>query len=500
MLFSVRIDVTMKGSVCMKGYKLRECIPVEKIGEYIENWHKKKPDFVEVSTLGKSGDYDIYSAVFTNKSIPDDNKQIAIVTAQHSGMEISGMTTAFSLGNFLMTEDKTAKEILDKMIVVLVPCPNPYSYSKQDKAYQFKNEFGVDEYVSFNYEGAKKEGKNPAATALQALIDKYKPEIFLDLHGVWFDNQLVIESFGMSAFACNKLFNDKLMNRVRLAGTKEGFASFDNNFAETLPQTDNACTSYEVNSKFTPQSTNGVVAPTYAYINYHTMGASFEIAWEEHGLAKVIEALKIGCEVNEYEYYPGYPSRTVKSPYGHVSIRSYGVTAKERRESRCELWKHRQNINLGVAHPEVPGFMAAIISLTEDGSKKYVRDYYRPLKEVCEEMDDIPGVDMEKLLGVFTDDMYEPFCSYGVTNHGAFIPENGMTIRFMLPFADASVKEVMYNGNALGVDEACGYTIVKDQNYVFCDVHIPKSMLAEFAVCTVKYDCTTYKCGIVEFE
>ena len=128
----------------MKRYKLRECIPVEKIGEYIENWHKKKPDFVEVSTIGKSGGYDIYSAVFTNKSIPDDNKQIAIVTAQHSGMEISGMTTAFSLGNFLMTEDKTAKEILDKMIVVLVPCPNPFSYSKQDEAYQFKNEFGVD--------------------------------------------------------------------------------------------------------------------------------------------------------------------------------------------------------------------------------------------------------------------------------------------------------------------------------------------------------------------
>ena len=75
-----------------------------------------------------------------------------------------------------------------------------------------------------------------------------------------------------------------------------------------------------------------------------------------------------------------------------------------------------------------------------------------------------------------------------------------MTIRFMLPFADAAVTQVMYNGNVLGADEVCGYTVLKDQNYVFCDVHVPKSMLAEFAVCTVKYDCTAYKCGIVEFE
>ena len=255
-----------------------------------------------------------------------------------------------------------------------------------------------------------------------------------------------------------------------------------------------------VNSKFTPQSTNGVVAPTYAYINYQTMGASFEIAWEEHGLVKVVEALKIGCEVNEYEEYPGYPSRTVKSPYGHVCIRSYGVTAEERRKSRCELWKNRQHINIGVAHPEKPGFMGAIVSLTEDNSKKYVRDYYRPLYDVCESMGDIPGVNMENLLGVFTDDMEEPFCSYGVTNHGAFIPENGMTIRFMLPFADAEVENIMYNGNVLGYDEKCGYTIVKDQNYVFADVHIPKSMLAEFAVCTVKYKCTTFKNGVIEFN
>ena len=484
----------------MKKGEIRDCIPVEQIGEYVMNWQNKKPHIVSVETIGKSGEYDIYCAVFTNKNVTDENKQIAIVTAQHSGMEISGMTTAFSLGNYLMTENETAKEILDKMIVVLVPCPNPYSYSKRDEAYQFKNEFGVDEYVSFNYQGAKKEGKNPSATALQALIDKYKPEIFLDLHGVWFNDQLVIESFGMSAFACNKLFNDKLMNRVRLAGTKAGFASFDNNFAETLPQTDNACTDYEINSKFTPQSTNGVVAPTYAYINYHTMGASYEIAWEEHGLVKVIEALKIGCEVNEYEYYPGYPSRTVKSPYGHVSIRSYGVTAAERRESRCELWKNRQKINVGVAHPERPGFMAAIVSLSEEDSKKYVKEYYRPLKDVCEDMSDVPGVKMDNLLGVFTDDMYEPFCSYGVTNHGTFIPENGMTIRFMLPFADAKVKEVMYNGNVLDVDEVCGYTVVCDQNYVFADVHIPKSMLVPFAVCTVKYDCTSFKNGIIEFE
>ena len=486
--------------ITLKKHEIRKCIPVEEIGAYLKRWEDKKPGFVNVSTIGKSGEYDIHCAVFTNSQIPDDNKQIALIIAQHSGMEITGMTTALSLGNFLVTDNETAKEILDKMIVILVPCPNPYSYAKQDTSYQFKNEFGVDEYVSFNYEGAKKEGKNPAATSIQGLIDKYVPDIMLDLHGVWYENQMVVESFGLSAFACNKLFNDKLMNRVRLAGTKAGFASYDNNFAETLPQTDNACSIYEVNSKFTPQSTNGVVAPTYAYINYHTMGASYEISWEESGLIKVLEALKIGCEVNEYEYYPGYPSRTVLSPCGYISIRSYGVTAAERRKSRCELWKNREKIVFGIAHPEMPGFMSAIVSLSEECSKKYAQKYYRPLYDICSDMGDIPGVNMENLMNTFTDDMYEPFCSLDRFDHDSYIPENGMTIRFMLPYADAEVEEVMYNGHKLSVDEADGYTIVKDQNFVFADVHVPKSRLAEFAVCTVKYKCTTFKNGVIEFN
>ncbi len=393
----------------MKKRTIKKSVPVNEIGAYMNRWKEKKPGFVEIDTIGKSGGYDIMSAVFTDFSVSSKNKQIALVIAQHSGMEISGMTTVMSLGNYLASDKTETKQLLREMIVVLVPCPNPYSYSKQSAEYQFRNEAGVDEYVSFDYNGAKKGGKNPSAVAIQELIDKYKPEILLDCHGVIYENQLVIHSMGYSAFATNRFYNDSMTAEIQKAGCDAGFAVFDTDYCETLVLSDKTCKDSNILGHFRA-SADGAVAPVYAYLKYHTLAASLEISWEEEGVARLIKALEMGMRRFKTEHYKGYPVRTVKAPCGHNSIRAWGTTAEERRKSRIELWSKRHEILDGLAHPEMPGFSGVIVSTSHKLANEIVREYYAPMDEVFERMRQLPNVNVDNMKNEIKD-CYEPYSS-----------------------------------------------------------------------------------------
>ena len=76
---------------------------------------------------------------------------------------------------------------------------------------------------------------------------------------------------------------------------------------------------------------------------------------------------------------------------------------------------------------------------------------------------------------------------------------NGMTVRIGIPFKDAKVRKVLYNGIEWSPGELEGYTVTKSGSWVFVDVNVPPDKVVPFAIAMVKYDCTTPKCGIIEF-
>ena len=58
----------------MKQYTIRDCLPVEEFPAYMNGWCEKKPGYITVSTIGKSGGYDILRAVFTDPNVSDEDK------------------------------------------------------------------------------------------------------------------------------------------------------------------------------------------------------------------------------------------------------------------------------------------------------------------------------------------------------------------------------------------------------------------------------------------
>ena len=480
----------------MKKLQIRPSVPVDKIFDYMNAWHEKNPHLATTEIVGQASGYDVCISIMTDSTVSDEDKQVVLIIAQHC-MEISGVNTVYSVGNYLMSGCDEAKEMLKKLIVVLMPCPNPYTFAKQSQEWNFKNEAGIDEYISFTYKGARDDGKAPAAELVQKVIDRFTPEMLIDSHGLNHADTLVIESLGVSAFAANRFYNSSIMEQMQDATSQKGFSPFRGDFAEINLQTDRQCDDKDINAHFMPTASGCIVAPIYSYLHYHTLAASIEVAWEESGLEKVLEALRIGCRKNKYEYYPGYPTRTVVSPYGHNSIRAYGKTAKDRRASRLELWKNRHKLLLGVGHPERPGLTMFMVSCSPELANKYVEKYYNPMQNIISNMKDVG--DADKMLDL-VNDSYESFASMSIENGEEVEIKNGMTLRMGLPFADAKVQTVLYNGEEKQPDELDGYTITKDDNWVFVDLHIPPEKVAKFAIAMIKYDCEERKSGIVEFD
>ena len=486
----------------MKEHIIRDCLPIDEFPSYMDGWSKKKPGFVTVSSIGKSGGYDILKAVFTDPSVPDEDKQVVLLTAQHS-MELSGVNTLLGVGNFLVSDRDDAAEILKKEIVVMIPCSNPYSYSKQDPAYQFRNEAGICEYFAFRFDHiAYDEATAPAAYAVKRVIDEYTPDLMLDVHGVWYQDQMVIPSFGTGGNGPNHSYNKSFVDSVLRAGTEAGSAVFDNDSYEMLFMTDRKCQNADITNHFFATASDQGAGPMYPYYNYHTLFGAFETCWEEQCVTQIIEALRIGCGVWGSEYYSGYPTRTVVSPMGHNSIRAYGITAADRRKSRVELWRIRNKIRLGVGHPEMPGLSAAIICLDPESGK--VAKNYEPMESSVKKMAErYEGVNADKILEL-TSDFYPLYMAYpdrgnNLDGETPLEIKHGMTVRMSLPFADACNYTVLYNGNELGIDELDGYTVTKANNWVHVDIHIPAHKICPFAIAMVKYDCTVPKVGIMEF-
>ena len=85
----------------MEKMRIRNCIPAEEIAEYMRGWEKKMGQNCKVYEIGRSGGYPIMVAEMTDASVPDCEKENVILTAQHA-MEISGVNTIFSVGNYLV--------------------------------------------------------------------------------------------------------------------------------------------------------------------------------------------------------------------------------------------------------------------------------------------------------------------------------------------------------------------------------------------------------------
>ena len=115
-----------------------------------------------------------------------------LITACHVATELNTCSGLLRLTKWLIGDDASAAEIRRRQIVLIMPNNNPDALAKDG---------GSDVYMCWSFDGVVEPDKHPEAVALQRVIDRNKPEVHADVHGVWFAQQTMWESTGIS-WAC----------------------------------------------------------------------------------------------------------------------------------------------------------------------------------------------------------------------------------------------------------------------------------------------------------
>ena len=340
---------------------------------WLDGFVEENQGIASKKVLGKSPDHRDIPAIFvTNKEVPDDNKQIAVVTSARHGQELGTRVVGPAILNFLTSDE--AKVIRETQVVMVVPVVNPEG-------------FVLNEFCSSRTGLTKTE-----RLILGGLFKAYPPDMIIDFHsfgaesGTKYDvgDMEVILPANTTKWAMDEQIHQHLAREMVDAAEEAGWP-YEIHTLEDLATyyfgekgVGNTPWSYLKEKMFMlhmqdfndnydipEESALTRLAPgpgQSAYTNY-TCGPAY-MKWHpivfgvetnhgaitdagdvaESGLAPCAALLKMGSTRFPWEKDAGYPVNILHGDF-RVSIRPVGDNASERRASRIRIWRERHHFN-----------------------------------------------------------------------------------------------------------------------------------------------------------
>ena len=317
---------------------------------------------VHKEVIGKSpNNWDIPAVFITNKDLPNEDKQIAVITLGRHGQEFGTGVVGPEIIRYLCSGD--AEEIRAAQLVIVVPVVNP-------------DGFALNEFCSSMTNLTKTE-----RLVLGNLFKSFPPDMMIDFHslgkvaGSKYDrgDMEVIIPANTTRWAMDEQIHQYIAQEMRKAAESEGWP-YEIHTLEDLAtyyfgdtKMGNMPWSYLKDKVYmlhmqdsfdnydTPEEsayTNYTCGP--AYLKWHTLVFGMEtnhyavsrasdIALS--GLAPCAALLKMGNNRMTWEKDKGYPINILHGDF-RISIRPLGNNASERRASRIRIWRERTNFNL----------------------------------------------------------------------------------------------------------------------------------------------------------
>ncbi len=336
---------------------------LKEIYSWVDTFVRENRNIADKIVLGKSEDnkWEIPAVIVTNKSISDDEKQIAMVTLARHGQERGARVVGPEILNYVASDD--ASEIRNKQTVIVVPIVNPVGVV-------------LDEFHSTMY-GITDHEK----MVFGNLCAAYPPDMMIDYHslgksGPKYDrgDMEVIIPANTTKWGMDEQIYQYVANKMAEAAAAKGwpyeihtledlsFYYFGEEKTGRLPQRylqekvfllhiQNNYEHYDFPKKM-PGYTNYTNGP--AYNKWHTLVFGMETNhWSikvEDGLA---ESGAVPCQVLlhmgnirfPWEKDFGYPTNILCGDF-RISIRPSGKNSGERRISREKIWNERFNFDI----------------------------------------------------------------------------------------------------------------------------------------------------------
>ena len=473
-------------------------ITFEEYDATLRHWAARHPSTFRFEQRGVSHDgQPVYLVKITDSTVPDLDKQVVLISALHGGPERSGTTTALRLIEHLLEDSPFAQETRRKQLILIVPIANPHAFFTTDR---FGNKERIDLYdPQLAYWDLPRlklavPERLPELVAFLGIVDEFKPEMHLDLHGTGLqafpDDQLGDRTMrqGQTMFevsACSysncgvRPWDPRVTEAMVQAGIAAGFGS---DRAEADAQ---RCFFNEDHAVFRNRLWN---APRperfrtlfYGYMKYHTMISTTEVGWEESGVARISGILALGNKAWVDEKQNGYPVSRVRFRAGRF-LTTWGPTATERRTSRAELFPKQVQLADGMLYPEFEGRATYICAVTPAGMAA---------------LDDEPLRFAQNLRGLpsINADVVEKFIRLGPehrqTATGRKLTKNapiqhGAGVRLRLPHRDPEMLHLALNGHSLPQSSTDGYELWYADGYTQVQIHIPPEKTKQMDICVI---------------
>lgn len=473
----------------------------------LQHWAQTHPDKLRVEKRGESHDgLPVYLIRISDASVPDADKQIALVSALHAGPERSGATTCLKLVEYLLGDSPEAVATRRNQIVLVLPICNPHAFFVTD--YGWGNQAGIQLYdppkSAWNLEDPHHirladPAKTPELAAVLGVIDEYRPDTHLDLHGTGLQaftheqlperdmlkGQTMFEVSACSYSNCAlRPWDWRVTEAMVRAGEAAGYGSDRAEAdAQRLHWIEDLAPFRE--RLWQPARPDKFRTPFYGYLKYHTMISTTEVGWEASGVARVMGIIGIGNASWGDESAPGYPVNRLKWRAGRF-VTAWGGRADARRESRTELWRKQDGFSDGIFYPEYAGRLTYVCAVTPAGSAVFDQD---PRRFVA---------NLRSLTGVAADAIGQWLAAgpemrvtvdSGKTATAGRV-QHGIGFRLRIPYAAPVILDVSVNGHPLRDSASDGYQAFWADGYTQLQVNISpeKSREMDLYVVTVTYD------------
>lgn len=336
---------------------------LREVYSWIDNFVNDNNEIAEKIVLGRSEDdkWEIPAVAITNKSIPNEEKQTAVVTLARHGQELGTRVVGPEIMQYLITDD--ASEIRDKQLVIVVPVVNPIGFvlgefhssmtslTKTERLVLGKlfRENPPDAIIDYHSLG-KSEGckydrgdmeviipANTTKWAMDEQIHQYVAQAMKDFAEAagWPYEIHTLEDLASYYFGGPEIGNMPwryMQEKVYLLHTQDFYDNYD------VPE-ESAYTNYTCGPAYLKWHSLVIGMET----NHHGISKPQDIA--ASGLAPCVALLKMGLARLNWEKDEGYPVNILHGDF-RISLRPVGKNAAERRLSRIQIWNERHNFSL----------------------------------------------------------------------------------------------------------------------------------------------------------
>ena len=477
-------------------------LTLEEYKATIDYWSSRYPKCFQVEIMGHSAErHPIYLLKITEKSVPDEDKQVVLITAMHGGAERSGSTTALALSQWLLSDDLEAVRTRRRQIVLVMPIVNPYSFFVGHRS---QNSKGITPYTGGGAENWDlktltylKPDQAPEVMAFLQVVDRYTPDAYVDLHGTG------LQEYPKEKLGDGKRFQGQTMFEV----TGSAYSNFtlrpwDWRITEAMIQSGiNAgypSDRFEADAQrlfwnpelklLSDQLWGGrphFYTAQYSYIRYHTLLTILEIGWEESGVERTKGLLRLGNRPWQGDPYTGYPVDRLKTLTGHF-VTSWGKTARQRRKSRIEIWQKQSGFTQGMLYPQTDGRDTYICMVNEDS----VDILDTKLETFLANLERVPYLDA-KSIQTFTRLGPEImlYISRPRKRGKVSLIQNGLGFRMRLPYKKPELLDVRLNGHLLEESLLDGYQSWTANGFTQIQINVPPEKSREIGlfIITVAY-------------